>query len=119
MPSSASITHYYKILLSKVYIFTLLDALTIYYEMMKILFIGDVVGSPGRKMVQQYLPALKESYRPSIVKLNGENAAGGKGITEKIYKQFLNWGVHVVTMGNHTWDKREIFDFIDDAKRLV
>lgn len=86
---------------------------------MKILFIGDVVGSPGRKMVQQYLPALKESYRPSIVILNGENAAGGKGITEKIYKQFLNWGVHVVTMGNHTWDKREIFDFIDDAKRLV
>ncbi|HEX6593568.1 MAG TPA: TIGR00282 family metallophosphoesterase [Bacillota bacterium] len=86
---------------------------------MKILFIGDVVGSPGRKMVQQYLPALKETYRPSIVILNGENSAGGKGITEKIYKQFLEWGVNVVTMGNHTWDKREIFDFVDHAKRMV
>src|SRR5699024_6818190 len=53
------------------------------------------------------------------VLLNGVNAAGGLGITEKIYKQFLNWGVHVVKMGNHTWDKREICDFIVDAKQLI
>ncbi|MEC5422619.1 TIGR00282 family metallophosphoesterase [Virgibacillus sp. C22-A2] len=86
---------------------------------MKILFIGDVVGSPGRDMVQEYLPKLKEKYRPTMTIINGENAASGKGITEKIYKQFLEWGAQVVTMGNHTWDKKEIFEFIDGAKNMV
>lgn len=86
---------------------------------MNILFLGDIVGSPGRKMVQQYLPQLKEKYRPTVTIVNGENAAGGKGMTEKIYKQFLTWGIQAITMGNHTWDKREIFEFIDDAKYLV
>ncbi|RLL45386.1 TIGR00282 family metallophosphoesterase [Oceanobacillus piezotolerans] len=86
---------------------------------MKILFIGDVVGSPGREMVRNYLPKLKEKYRPNATIINGENAAAGKGINEKIYKQFLEWGAQVVTMGNHTWDKKEIFEFIDDAKYMV
>ncbi|HLS34729.1 MAG TPA: TIGR00282 family metallophosphoesterase [Bacillota bacterium] len=86
---------------------------------MKILFIGDVYGSPGRSMLEQYLPTLKEKYKPNIVIVNGENAAGGRGITEKIYKQFLSLGVHVVTMGNHTWDQREIFEFVDDANFLI
>ncbi|WP_174613380.1 TIGR00282 family metallophosphoesterase [Virgibacillus ihumii] len=86
---------------------------------MRILFIGDVAGSPGRDMVQHYLPKLKEKYRPNMTILNGENAAAGKGINEKIYKQFLEWGAQVVTMGNHTWDKREIFEFIDDAKKMI
>ncbi|HZW67222.1 MAG TPA: TIGR00282 family metallophosphoesterase [Pseudogracilibacillus sp.] len=86
---------------------------------MKILFIGDVVGSPGRKMVEDYLPRLKEKYRPQLTIVNGENAAAGKGITEKIYKQLLNAGAQVVTMGNHTWNKREIFEFIDDAPYLI
>lgn len=88
-------------------------------RIMKILFIGDIVGSPGRNMVQEYLPKLKEKYRPNLTIVNGENAASGKGITEKIYKQFLEWGAQVVTMGNHTWDKREIYDFIDDAKNMI
>ncbi|WP_085992349.1 TIGR00282 family metallophosphoesterase [Oceanobacillus senegalensis] len=86
---------------------------------MKILFIGDVVGSPGRDMVKEYLPKLKEKYRPSLTIINGENAAAGKGITEKIYKQFMEWGAQVVTMGNHTWDKKEIFEFIDDSKYMI
>ncbi|MCF3942366.1 TIGR00282 family metallophosphoesterase [Oceanobacillus alkalisoli] len=86
---------------------------------MKILFIGDVVGSPGRDMVKEYLPRLKERYRPTITILNGENAAAGKGITESIYRDFLEWGAQAITMGNHTWDKKEIFDFIDDAKYLI
>lgn len=86
---------------------------------MRILFIGDVYGSPGRKMVEHYLPRLKEKYRPQITIINGENAANGKGITEKIYKQFLEWGAQVITLGNHTWDKKEIFDFIDDAKWMI
>lgn len=86
---------------------------------MKILFIGDVVGSPGRNMVKEYLPKLKEKYRPSVTIINGENAAAGKGITEKIYKDFLSWGTQVVTLGNHAWNKRDIFEFIDEAKYLI
>lgn len=86
---------------------------------MKFLFIGDIVGSPGRDMVTQYLPKLKEKYRPQVTIVNGENAAAGKGITEKIYKQFLQLGVQAITMGNHTWNKKEIIDFIDDAPYLI
>lgn len=86
---------------------------------MNLLFIGDVVGSPGRDMVQEYLPKLKEKYRPQITIINGENAAGGKGITEKIYRQFLESGAQAVTLGNHAWDNREIFEFIEKAKYLV
>jgi metallophosphoesterase (TIGR00282 family) len=86
---------------------------------MHILFVGDVVGSPGRDMVHEYVPKLKEKYRPHVTIINGENAAGGKGITEKIYRGFLEVGAQAVTLGNHTWDNREIFEFIDDAKYLV
>lgn len=86
---------------------------------MNILFIGDVVGSPGRDMVKEYLPKLKEKYRPQITIINGENAAGGKGITEQIYRSFLESGAQAVTLGNHAWDNREIFEFIDSAKYLV
>lgn len=86
---------------------------------MNLLFIGDVVGSPGRDMVKEYLPKLKEKYSPQLTIINGENAAGGKGITEKIYRQFLEQGAQAVTLGNHAWDNREIFEFIDKAKYLV
>ena len=86
---------------------------------MNLLFIGDVVGSLGREMVIQYLPKLKEKYRPHLTVINGENAASGKGITEKIYRQFLDAGAQAVTLGNHAWDNREIFEFINDAKYLI
>src|SRR5699024_12365294 len=86
---------------------------------MKILFIGDIVGSPGRDMIHTYLPKLKEKYRPQLTIVNGENAAAGKGITEKIYKEFLQAGVQAITMGNHTWNKKEVIDFIDDAHYLI
>ncbi len=86
---------------------------------MNILFIGDVVGSLGRDMVKEYVPKLKDKYRPHITIINGENAAGGKGITEKIYRGFLEVGAQAVTLGNHTWDNKEIFEFIDQAKYLV
>ncbi|MFD1018258.1 TIGR00282 family metallophosphoesterase [Thalassobacillus hwangdonensis] len=86
---------------------------------MKILFIGDVVGSPGRDMVQEYLPKLKSKYQPTVTIINGENAASGKGINEKIYRNFLQWGANAVTLGNHAWDKKEIFDFIDHAEYMV
>lgn len=86
---------------------------------MKLLFIGDVVGSPGRDMVSEYVPMLKKKYQPAMTIINGENAASGRGITEKIYKQFLQAGADMVTLGNHSWDNREIFQFIDSAKALV
>lgn len=86
---------------------------------MKLLFIGDVVGSSGRTALKQYLPRLKQKYNPVVTIVNGENAAGGRGITEKIYKELLHAGADVITLGNHTWDHKEIFDFIDDAKQLV
>lgn len=86
---------------------------------MRILFIGDVVGSLGRKTMSTYVPKLKKKYRPQVTIANGENAASGRGITEKIYKGFLQDGVDVVTLGNHTWDNREIFEFIDDAKKMI
>lgn len=86
---------------------------------MKILFIGDVVGSIGRDMLKEYLPKLKEQYKPQATVVNGENAAGGRGITEKIYKDMLQSGVDLVTMGNHTWDQKEIMDFIDTSKKLI
>ena len=87
--------------------------------MLKIMFIGDVVGSPGRDMVKKYVPQLKDKYRPNITIINGENAASGKGITASIYKQFLEIGAQAVTLGNHAWDKKDIFDFIDRAAYLV
>lgn len=86
---------------------------------MRILFVGDVVGSLGRKMVSDYLPRLKGKYKPQVTIVNGENAASGRGITEKIYKKLLQDGADVVTLGNHTWDNREIFDFIDNAPKMV
>ncbi|GCF95773.1 metallophosphoesterase [Enterococcus florum] len=86
---------------------------------MRLLFIGDVVGSIGRQMLTDYLPRLKKKYHPQLTIVNGENAAAGRGITEKIYKKFLQDGVDVVTMGNHTWDNKAIFEFISTAKKIV
>ncbi len=86
---------------------------------MRILFIGDVVGSPGRNMVNEYLPKLKKKYKPTVTIVNGENAAGGKGITEKIYKGFLEKGAQAVTLGNHTWDNKDIFEFINEAPLMA
>ncbi|WP_239255008.1 TIGR00282 family metallophosphoesterase [Listeria ilorinensis] len=86
---------------------------------MKILFIGDIVGSIGRDAVTEYLPKLKAKYKPTITIMNGENAASGRGITEKIYKQFLELGASAITLGNHSFDNRDIFEFIDEAKYLV
>jgi 2',3'-cyclic-nucleotide 2'-phosphodiesterase len=86
---------------------------------MRILFIGDVVGSPGRKMISEYLPRLKRKYNPTVTIINGENSAGGRGITSKIVKLMMESGAQAITMGNHTWDNREIFDFIDTTPQLI
>jgi len=86
---------------------------------MKLLFIGDIVGSPGREIVKDYLPRLKRKYQPAFIVANGENAANGKGITEKIAKELFEAGVHAITLGNHTWDNKEIFEFIDREERMI
>jgi 2',3'-cyclic-nucleotide 2'-phosphodiesterase len=86
---------------------------------MKILFIGDVVGSPGRDMIREYLPKLKAKFHPALTIINGENAASGRGITKKIYNQFLENGAQAITLGNHTWDNKDIFEFIDSAKNMI
>ncbi|GAA0461781.1 TIGR00282 family metallophosphoesterase [Alkalibacillus silvisoli] len=86
---------------------------------MNILFIGDIVGRPGRTALESQLSNLKKQHNADLTIVNGENAAHGKGITKKIYQQILDWGADMVTLGNHAWDKREIFDFIDEVSNLV
>jgi len=86
---------------------------------MRLLFIGDVVGRSGRTVVQEELPRLRERTRADFVILNGENAAGGFGITEEIFLQFLDAGADVVTSGNHVWDQREALVFIERQDRFL
>ena len=85
---------------------------------MNILAVGDIVGQVGVKELQRKLPKLKEEYKIDFCIVNGENAAEGMGITEKNYIDIINSGADVVTMGNHTWGKKEIFKFIDDPKLI-
>lgn len=83
---------------------------------MKILTVGDIVGKVGIQMLKNNLPKIMKEYDIDFVIVNGENAADGMGLTEKLYKEILLAGANVVTMGNHTWAKKEIFNFIDDEK---
>jgi metallophosphoesterase (TIGR00282 family) len=87
--------------------------------MLTILFLGDIVGEPGRSAVISRLPELKEKYGPDFIIVNGENAAGGRGITGKITIDLLRAGVSVITTGDHIWDQKEIFTFIDTEPRLL
>ncbi|UVI32572.1 TIGR00282 family metallophosphoesterase [Paenibacillus spongiae] len=86
---------------------------------MNVLFIGDIVGNVGRTAVKKVLPALQSKYNPHIIIANGENAAAGRGITSAIVKELLESGIHGITMGNHTWDNKDIFEWIDDQPRMV
>src|SRR5579862_7241017 len=86
---------------------------------MRILFIGDIVGRPGRDLVQRGLPALVDYHRVDLVIANAENAAAGFGITRDIGQQLLDWGVDVMTSVNHIWDKKEALDYIGTEPRLL
>ncbi len=79
---------------------------------MNILFVGDVFGSAGRHIVREHLPQLLETYAVDLLIVNGENAAGGFGITPALAEEIFDLGAHVITTGNHIWDKREIFDYM-------
>ena len=83
---------------------------------MNILAIGDIVGELGVKRAIKELPGLKKEYNIDFCIVNGENSAGGMGITKKIFDALINAGADVITMGNHTWGKKDIFSFIDDKK---
>lgn len=83
---------------------------------MKILAVGDIVGSLGVQELQKRLPKIKQDYLVDFTIVNGENAAEGMGITEKNFKDILACGADCVTMGNHTWGKKEIFKFIDHPR---
>lgn len=87
---------------------------------MKILFIGDIVGSPGRKVVQGLLSELKRGHGPfDFVLANGENAAAGFGLTEKVFLEILGSGVDCLTSGNHVWDKRDFLEILAGEKRIL
>src|SRR2546430_15477977 len=81
--------------------------------MLTILFLGDVVGEPGRKAVIARLSQLKEQHEIDFTIVNGENAAGGRGITGKITIELLRAGVSVITTGDHVWDQKDIISFLD------
>jgi metallophosphoesterase (TIGR00282 family) len=86
---------------------------------LRILFVGDVVGRSGRTAISQYLPGMVRDWSLDLVVVNGENAAGGFGITESVYQELLDAGADAVTLGNHAWDQREALVFIERAPRLI
>src|SRR5213076_1548625 len=87
--------------------------------MIRLLFIGDIVGKPGRELVRRGLAGIVDFHRIDLVIANAENAAAGFGITREIGDQLLEWGVDVLTSGNHIWDKKEALDYIAVEPRLL
>jgi hypothetical protein len=86
---------------------------------LRVLFIGDIIGEPGRKMVRSRMRELTAQYQPDLVIANGENAAGGFGITAEIAEELFSLGIHVLTSGNHVWDKKEIEQYLTKQDRLI
>jgi metallophosphoesterase (TIGR00282 family) len=85
----------------------------------KVLFIGDVVGGPGRRGLRDAMPGLRERHSPDLVVVNGENSAGGMGITEKTARDLFESGADVITSGNHVYRHREVYDFLDREPRVI
>ena len=88
-------------------------------ETLTIIFVGDVVGEPGRRTVQKLLPPLRNQYHATFCVVNGENSAGGAGITPKTFRELREAGADVVTTGDHIWDNKEILPFIGTDPRLL
>lgn len=86
---------------------------------MNLLVIGDIVGRPGRQAIREFLPDLVRQYNIEFIIANAENASGGRGLTREVMQELLGAGIDVLTMGNHVWDNKEIFSFIDDEPRLI
>lgn len=86
---------------------------------MKVLFVGDVVAGVGRRTLAALLPGLRERHRPDFVVVNGENAAGGVGITERTALQIFDMGVDVITLGNHAYRHTDVYEFLDRDERII
>ena len=86
---------------------------------MNILFIGDIFGSPGRKLMKKYLPEFKKEFAIDYCIANGENAAHGKGITEKTATELFSCGVDCLTSGNHIWDRKESIEYLEREPRIL
>lgn len=86
---------------------------------MRILFIGDIVGEPGRKAVKHLVPVLRERHRLDAVVANGENSAGGSGITRELAAELFAAGVHVITTGDHLWDQKEVTELLVNEPRFL
>lgn len=87
-------------------------------DKIRFLFLGDIIGRPGRTALKKYLPSLIQKHSPSFIVANGENAAGGVGITEDVGRELLSQ-VDVLTSGNHIWDKKEALSYLDREPRLL
>jgi metallophosphoesterase (TIGR00282 family) len=85
----------------------------------KLLFVGDVVGSPGRRALEALLPVLARRHEPDFVVVNGENSAGGVGITPRVARSILGLGVDAITLGNHTYRHSDIYPYLDEEQRIV
>jgi hypothetical protein len=90
-----------------------------YFERVKLLFIGDIVGQPGRRAVKELLPKLRERHALDFVVANGENSAGGSGITAKTAEEIFAAGVDVITSGDHLWDQKEVVELLANEKRFL
>jgi metallophosphoesterase (TIGR00282 family) len=86
---------------------------------MRILFIGDVVGEPGRRAIKELLPGLKRSEKLDFVIANAENIAGGSGVTPPLAEELLGAGIDVLTSGDHIWKKKEVFDYLSTSKQVI
>ena len=87
---------------------------------MRILFIGDIMGRPGRKAVPRVLPSLREEFGNfDFIIANGENSAAGFGLTETVMNELFSMGIDILTSGNHVWDKKDILPFLDSEKRIL
>ena len=86
---------------------------------MKLLFVGDVVGGIGRRTLAALLPEIRDAHEPDFVVVNGENAAGGVGITQKTARELLELGADVITLGNHAYRHRDVYDLLDREPRIV
>jgi metallophosphoesterase (TIGR00282 family) len=87
--------------------------------MITVLFVGDVVGKIGRDALMRQLPALKATYKPDLIIVNGENSANGKGITSRVIEEYLKAGIHCITSGNHVFDNREIHASMGSIPELI
>lgn len=86
---------------------------------MRVLFVGDIVGKPGREAIKRFLKPLQTEHNIDVTIANGENAAAGKGLTKDIATELYDYGIQFLTMGNHVWDHRDIMTFIDGESRLI